>query len=450
MKNLKKSKIHYSGIFFMLVLILTVFCLPQPTGPAATALSVQTSTPAVTTTPAPSNPPATPTFIPTGTPSPFPSMTPTLAATIITPIVTGPSLGPDRISPDSRWLPYIDFDQQTLHFYDISVSSACDLSTPINYQGPYQFLAWLPDGRVVFQAAGQALAGKPCSSFAPATPQEKLALDHQDPSFSPDARYQVVEKFSSNTQGPNQTTIIKEVASGNTVAEATYVKMPRGGGTIDGKWIDSTHFLIASTMDQGPLLLAPGRPVVNVAAGIFNLPIKPGSGQFDLWDAMSDVDSQIAGPFHLMLIPVFGSANQKATNPLQIYHSETGKVETLPYLASEGAFSGGGHWLLVTTVTPQGEKTLYRPIDPPGSAFQPFDGEIQILTRSPDGSRYFQVSQDQTTIAVYSFPGNRLLGSWWVPGYELSPSWSPDGNYLVVWGRKHLDYGQEAIFVIRI
>ncbi len=382
-------------------------------------------------------------------PSPLPTLTTTPAAALITPIATGHSVGTYSISPDSRWLPTVDFDQETLHFFDLSASTSCDFPSPIGYPDPDRFLAWLPEGRVVVQAVGQALAGKPYTDFAPATPQEKLALDHQDPSFSPDARYQAVEKFNPNTQGPNQTTTIVEVATDTTVAEATYDRAGQGGGTMTGYWIDSSHFLIGETMDQGPLLLAPGRSVVKIATEIFGLPIKPGSGQFDLWDARSDDYEQSAGPFHLMLSPGFGSSGQGAAYPLQIYHSETGKVETLPYLASEGAFSRYGHRLLVTTATPQGEKNLYRPIDSPESTFQLFDGKIISLTWSPDGSRYYdQGSQDQT-IAVYSFPGNRLLGRWQAPDYELWPSWSLDGKYLVIWSRKLLDYSQEAIFVIR-
>ena len=140
----------------------------------------------------------------------------------------------------------------------------------------------------------------------------------------------------------------------------------------------------------------------------------------------------------------------QASNPLQVYHSETGQVETLPYLASQAAFSNDGHWLMVSTASPPGEKVLIRPIDPPGSAFQPFSDQQIILTWAPGGSRYFQVSPDQTTLTVYAFPGSTLLGRWQAPDYELSPSWSPDGNYLAVWARSHLDYSQEAIFIIPI
>ena len=429
---------------------------PQAT-PVSTSSRLSEAASSTATTQPSTLTPVTPTTIPTRTTSTPPvfSLTlqaaPTLAATPIFTIVTGKSISPFFISPDSRWLPYIDFDNETLHFYDTTRNSICDFPSSIHYLGPDHFMAWLPDGRVVIQAANDVESGLPCSGFVTATPAEILTLDHQDPSFSPGARYQAVEKLSPNTQGPpNQITSIIEVATGKIVMEANYVKMAQGGGTITGYWLDGSHFLIPFTVDQGPLLLAPGKPVIKVASDIFHLPLTPGSAGYDIWMARSDVESQTAEGFHLMLIPVFATNNMKASNPLQIYNSETGQVETLPYLVTQGAFSNDGHWLMVSTVTPQGEEILIRPIDPPGSAFQPLSVQELTFTWSPDGSKYYQVSQDQATITVYSFSGSTLLGSWQAPDYELSPSWSPDGKFLVVWSRKHSDYNQQAIFVIPI
>jgi hypothetical protein len=391
----------------------------------------------------------------TSLPSQTPQETPTQTATEMTPsFVTGPSETPWFWSPDSRWLPYIDFNAQTLHFYDASKAVICDFPSLIHYTSPYHFMTWLPNDRVVVQAADGIETGLPCGSFAPATPAEILALDHMDPSFSPDGRFQVVEQFIANTQGlPNQTTTIKEVATGKTVMEAAYVKMAQGGGTITGGWIDSKHFLIPFTGDQGPLLLEPGKPVIKIAPDIFHLPLKPGSGDYDTWNVrVVDVERQVTSRFHLMLIPTFTISNESASNPLQIYHSETGEVERLPYLVTQGAFSNDGHWLLVTTHTSLGNQVLIRPVDPPGSAFQPFsDQPLPPTWWSPDGSMYAQVSEDLTTITVYSTPDRTILGVWRAPGYGgLSPSWSPDSKYLSVGGGKQNDNEQGAIFVIPI
>ena len=376
--------------------------------------------------------------------------TPTLAAVPIAPNVTGPSVSPLQWSPDSRWLPYLDFTAGTLHFMHASSASTCAFPTPIHYTGPDHLLTWLPDGRVVVQAANGVEAGFPCSDFSPATPPEILALDRTDPSYSPDGRYQVVEQDNGNSQGSNFTVSIQDTTSGKSLAAAAFVRLAQGGGTITGSWLDGSHFLIPSTGDQGPLLLAPGSPVTKIASDIFNLPLKPGSGNGDIWIAVSDAGRPVTAPFHLMLMPAFASSQSSPSNPLQIYHSETGQLETLPYLVSQGAFSNDGHWLLVSTATPQGEKILIRPLDPPGSAFLPFSAQPLALTWSPDGSRYYQVSQDQTTLTAYAFPSGTLLGSWQALDYELSPSWLPDGKYLVVWACKHSDYNQEAIFMIPV
>ena len=182
------------------------------------------------------------------------------------------------------------------------------------------------------------------------------------------------------------------------------------------------------------------------------MPVKPASGDYDCWLARSAVDNQDGSRFHLMLIPIFGSSNLQASNPLQIYHSESGQVETLPYLAPQDAFSNDGHWLLVSERNGSGQpENMFRSIDPPGGAFQAFsEGELPLTWWSPNGSRYFQVSQDLTTVTVYSFPGRTRVGSWQAQDYELSPEWPPDGKYLAVWARKHTDFNQESIFVIAI
>jgi hypothetical protein len=385
----------------------------------------------------------------TSLPSPKPQETPTQAAMQITPIVTGPSESLWYSSPDSRWLPYIDFNAQTLHFIDTSKSSICDFPSLIHYT-PDRSIAWLPDGRVVVQAANGVETGLPCSTFTSATPQEILFLDHSDPSFSPDGRYQVVfQRGAGNSQGVNATIELKEVASGKIFSKTTFTDLPRGGANLPGSWLDPSHFLIPASGDQGPLLISPGQPVIQIAPEFFHLPLRPGDGTFDAWMAIRAVTAN-PSQFHLMLVGTTGPAGQRVRNPLQLYHSESGQVETLPYLASQATFSNDGHWLLVNPNPDRSStKNWIRPIDPPGAPFEPLSEKIAIYsTWSPDGSMYYQVSQDLTTISVYTFPDGTFLGAWQARDYELSPSWSPDWKYLAVWGRKHTDYDQESIFVI--
>jgi hypothetical protein len=292
------------------------------------------------------------------------------------------------------------------------------------------------------------MTGLPCGTFIPATAAELRMLDHQDPSFSPDGRYQVtVQPYQGSRQDVNAMIVLKDVASGKRLVETAFMDLPRGGGNLSGYWLDANHFLIPATGDQGPLLLTPGKPAIKIATDLFHLPLKPGNGNQDVWVARS---AETANPsrFHIMLV---GKASQTVENPLQIYHSETGQVETLPYLAAQGSFSNDGHWLLVRQTT---GPTLIRPIDPPGSPFQNFSEQADNTYRwSPDGSKIIALSNladQQSVISLYTLPQRIFLTAWQSPMYELYPYWSPDGKYLAVTARLRKDPNQEAIFVIQM
>lgn len=448
------------------ILVLSaVYTLIACTVVSPTPESIPTPTPTVSA-PLPSSTPlpiltATPIFTPlpliTATPTPHPTLTPapTQAATIITPIVKGSSVGAFVWSPDSRWLPLVHFNPEKLQFYDALKSALCDFPAPIHYSTPYRFLAWLADGRVVVQAADKVLAGRPCETFAPASAAEILALDRSDPSFSPGGKYQVVFKeVVSSSFVRNATIELKEVATGKVLSKTTFTDLPRGGGPLPGLWLDANHFLIVATDDQGPLLISPDRPLIQIAAEIFHLPLRPGNEKFDLWEAMPAVTSP-PSQFHLMLVGLTGNAPQQVKNPLQVYHSESGQFETLPYLASQATFSNDGHWLMVNQNPDRSSKQNWiRPIDPPGAPFEPLSEKIRNSSHwSPDGTKVIveaPLAGENLVFSIYSSPQGVFLSAWQATGYELSPSWSPDGKTLSVWGRLHNDPGQQAIFVVRL
>lgn len=460
--------------FLKLLTLLIIFIM---TGcQVQSVLETPTRLPAPQTLTAPSEPPNLPTLSPTqippspissstplplitATPVPLPPPTvtlePTPAATLITPFVQGPNIGSYGWSPDSLWLPFIDFKAQTLNFYDALKSATCDFPVPIHYSTPYRFLAWLSDGRVVVQAADQVLTGRPCETFAPASVDEILALDHNDPSFSPGGRYEVVfQRGAGNSQGVDATIELKEVASGKILSKTTFTDLPRGGANLPGSWFDPSHFLIYATGDQGPLLISPGQPVIQIAPEFFHLPLRPGDGPLDMWMAIRAVTAN-PSQFHLMLVGTTGNPPQRDKNPLQLYHSESGQVETLPYLASQATFSDDGHWLLVNQNPDRSStKNWIRPIDPPGSPFEPLSEKIRISSSwSPDGTKVIvgaPISGENSVFSVYSSPQGAFLSAWQAPGYELSPDWSPDGRYLSVWGRVQNDPSQQAIFVVRL
>ena len=241
---------HFIKLLSLLMIYIMTGCQVQP------ILETSTRLPASQTLTAPSETPNPPTLSPTqippsptpfstplplltATPIPMPSATalppappsgrcgiplggppePTPAATLLTPFVQGSSIGCLKWSPDSRWLPLINFNTQTLPFYRCLQSVLCDFPVPIRYT-PDRFLAWLSDGRVVVQAADLVLAGRPCETFTPASANEILTLDHTDPSFSPDGMYQVVfQGVAGNSYGMEATIELKVVASGRFLAQ---------------------------------------------------------------------------------------------------------------------------------------------------------------------------------------------------------------------------------------
>ena len=277
--DLKEVMMRFIKLLSLLIIFIMTGCQVQP------ILETPTRLPAPQTLTAPSetsNPPtlshtqippsptpsSTPLPLLTATTIPMPSPTalpplhprqggvvspsggppePTPAATRIAPFVQGSSIGAFEWSPDSRWLPLINFNMQTLQFYDALQSVLCDFPVPIRYT-PDRSLAWLSDGRVVVQAADQVLAGRPCETFTPASANEILTLDHTDPSFSPDGVYQVVfQRGAGNSQGVEATIELKEVASGKILSKTTFTDLPRGGANLPGSWLDPTHFLIHAT-----------------------------------------------------------------------------------------------------------------------------------------------------------------------------------------------------------
>jgi hypothetical protein len=428
---------------------------PETTQPPKIPAALPSSTPLPLISSTPTFTPPAPSTTPIPMPSPTAPADPTPPATLLIPIAQGASIGSFEWSPDSHWLPIIDFQAQRLHFYDALKSATCDFPVPIHYSTPYAFLAWLSDGRVVVQATDQVLAGRPCETFAPASADEIRALDSTDPSFSPDGRYQVVfQRGAGNSQGMNATIELKELVSGKILSKTAFTDLPRGGGNLPGSWLDPTHFLIAATGDQGPLLISPGQPVIQVAPEFFHLPLRPGNGTYDAWMAIKTVTANPA-QFHLMLSGTTGNAGQRVKNPLQLYHSESGQVETLPYLANQASFSDDGHWLLVNPNPDQSSKQNWiRPIDPAGSPFELLSDQIDVFAkRSPDGTKVIMgppiAGENSVFWVVSSFQG-AFLSAWQAPGYELSPDWSPDGRNLSVWGRRLNDPSQQAIFVVRL
>jgi len=240
---------RFIKLLSLFMIFIITGCQVQPILETPTRLPA----PQTLTTPVPSETPILRTLSPTPIPTtPIPSFTPlplstatsialpsstatattTPAATLITPIVQGGSLGGLMWSPDSRWLPFEDFQAQRLHFSDVLNSATCDFPAPISDWTPYRNLAWLSDGRAVVQAAGQVLSGRPCETFAPASADEILALDHTDPSFSPGGRYQVVfQRGAGNSQGVEATIELKEWLRGRVSARQPLRTCPEGAQT---------------------------------------------------------------------------------------------------------------------------------------------------------------------------------------------------------------------------
>jgi WD40 repeat protein len=444
---LQYMKSNWGLLLLLVFALLLAGCGPTPPATLPTVQdapspspNLPTASPTVLAAPRMAEAAATLTVAPTealGTPLPL-----TIPVLKPEPVVLAPDVRTPSWSPDGKWISYwIPYQEVTdpdyipinvkPAYYEVATGRTCTYdefgaSMQPEFAAVYSY--WQEDGRPVIVSNGGHIADAPCGDF---TPLSHTALPGWDYALSTDGRYRAETVYETDKNVA--TTFISEVQTGEPVDSIVWEH--RGGqiAGVAGRWLSNRHLLIYSTL-QGPLLYTVGGDTVEVFLTIFH--ISP-SLQNGVW-AAPDLTT---GHFHMIL----SSADNTA--PLSLYHSETGKVEILPFTGGWTAngqtfFSPDGHWLLLQlpTSAPEGvrnyEEEWIRPVDGSEADTKLFAQAGNGMHLSPDGSLVAAQSSNQgASVLILTFPAGEGIQQWSVDGYLIYPvGWSPDGTRLLMQG----------------
>lgn len=199
-------------------------------------------------------------------------------------------------------------------------------------------------------------------------------------------------------------------------------------------WIGEERVLVPHTADAGPLLLDPGGGRVDVAGELFGLHLAPSrEGPRALGAAHQP------GGFHLVL-----TTGLHVSESLHLYHSESGRVESLPDplrlwpavvpggYSPESPFSPDGGWLALYVGHPQGEQRANE------LWLRAVEGEARL--RVAAGPPLRGAWSPRSTHLAAARRGRLILlrlqgGEWQLETGEaaLAPlAWSPDGRLLAL------------------
>lgn len=282
---------------------------------------------------------------------------------------------------------------------------------------------------------------------------------HVDPHVSSGGSYRAETTQLSEDQGilELQTTIYSTGES-NPVFQFEWQRYTALGDLdLGGEWLTDELLLITTELARGPLLvdlrgLPAGEPrLIEVAPELFGVPgvVERDPENFTGLVAYGAGHPRIPGEFHLLLA---GSWIEGQFPPVQLYHSETGEVETFAqtYLDGIGFRPDPGWVVLVSRDSSSGSETATywsRAID------SNVDGVKKLATGgylffSPAGDQFMHTSQG-TVVERRSFPGNIPLNSWnlspYQPGWVF---WSPDGQAAAVVSYPTSGAGEYSLFVL--
>lgn len=336
----------------------------------------------------------------------------------------------------------------TLHFLEAASGRICDYPRPVLVgQGS---LAWLPQGQVVVQEESGWMHGRPCEeAFQSVAGAQSLAGYFPDPGLSPDGAW-VASRFFDIREGIvyNELTFT-DTATDEALQTVQYQEEERIGSWAEagpgGAWLDNEAFLIPETFDQGPLLVLSGQRVVQVLPELFGEEFQPCTPQAcRLYQAYGATGP--AGARHILLSTQDMSSGARS---LRLYHAEDEKVETLNLAAAwPQAFSPSGNWLLLDQ-DGNYRSLWFRPVDPPGSPVQLFVDDLRGLAWSPEDGRIAVTGPGEDQVRLLTFPQGELVGAWSTPGYPYTSlaSWSPQGDFLAVYGYGHGEQ-ESALFLL--
>lgn len=352
-------------------------------------------------------------------------------------------------------------DPRALHFYNRETGESCRHEAIVTTTW-WHTVTWSGDEVVLISAEGKTYQGAPCGELAEvigAVPTAQSPYPTTYTELSPEGTYRATTAIEDARENhfPMITTITEEATGRITNRLEWAHRGVEGNPGLGGRWVSERDFLIFEALERGPLLLTVDRSeAIEVAPELFGVPAIPPTPSVPPSEPAASVrlyalGSAVRGEayYHLSLQ---NSGDLRFFEPVKLYHSESGLVETLDFVKLWGwGFSPDGRWVLgyeevVSRQRVSGYQFLIRPVDPPGSAVRPFGRTFSYMQFSPDGSRMAQASDN--AVWIYAFPEGDLLGVWYHPQYDLTLCpWSPDGQSLIVIGF-NIDRVENALFVI--
>jgi hypothetical protein len=445
-------------LLILLTACSAVFPTSVPGQTASPEAALPSITPVATLTPTQTGLPLSPTLPATSTPVPR------------DPILLGEHFTILDWSPDSRSLAFMQQTQQdlagssletavpgppsgTFHIYNILNAEGC--AYPANNERKLDFNswhAWLPNGELAVRTESGTLVAlnKPCDGqLVGLTAKEKELVDPAQ-TMPPGAIDSpgLVYRETTKVEPPGYTTTIRRLTGGEAIVSVPWT-FETGSPTkvLTPTWVTDAHLLIPQS-DRGPLWISPNSsdtPQVQSLAEAF-------FGQAG--DALqSATGTALAGSaiFHIALqIPASGTTPPQ----IELYHSEDGSVENLPYSAA--SFAASGQFLELVSST---NDLWVRNVDPPGSeAHKIMDAHDQQSPGWTSDRKMIAVARKPTlessvVIFARSIPDGVVRYTWQMSGqygfYNFDQLlWSPDKRFLAVVGTDANNEFSQALFVL--
>lgn len=446
---------------YLLIIALTVLvaCTGQEAAPTVSEITAAETTAATaegrTTIQAENQLPAssmsrsTPVIdLPTATPLPTATNTPSPIPPIPTPVpnlyVSGAHIIVSDWSPDSQWLaywlsteadlaglePYV-WPGGMLHLLNSHSSESCPLPQFHTDAWGEMSVTWTPDGSLSVQdwENNEQWQGRPCQSDSfvrlaePPTPADEPA---EDKGLSPNGRFRITLDLQEEEEDHwrMMLTTLRQEGGGEITAvtwrtQATFAEDDPGG-----QWLSPTQFFIPLA-NGGPLLLDADRPgqVINIQTDLFDLP-EPAEDR-----GVAAAPGLTPDSFYLLLL-----SNRFQNAPIQLYHANSGLIETLPYtLPLWPPFSPDYQWLLLYA---DGNDVWLRSV-------ADVDGEWRLLGANVSNNLRWNAEATEVALDQFgqvtwqTFPEGELIGQWSTEPFAagLPAGWSPDGRFLVVGGQ---------------
>jgi len=455
MRSLKPALLY---LLILLTACSAVSSTPVPSQTASLEAPLPSITPAATLTPAQTELPSSPTLPPTLTPVPR------------DPILLGEHFTLLDWAPDSGSLAFLLQTQQdlagpsletavpgtpsgTFHIYNVLNAEGC--AYPANNERKLDFNswhAWLPNGELAVRTESGTLVAldKPCDGQLVAlTAKEKELVDpvQSTPPGAIDSPGSVYRE-TTKEETPGYTTTISRLSDGEEIISIPWTFDPGSPGQVlTPTWVTDAHLLIPQS-DRGPLWISPNSSdtsqVQSLAEAFFGLP----------GDALqSAVGTALAGSaiFHIALqIPGSGTTPPQ----IELYHSEDGSVENLPYSAA--SFAANGQLLELLSST---NDLWVRNVDPPGSEAQKImDANDQQPPGWTSDRMMIAIARKPTRespVAIFArtIPDGIVRYTWQMSGqygfYNFDQLlWSPDKHFLAVVGTDANNEFSQALFVL--